>query len=144
MAEHPDVVRRRIVPDEVQLQVILGSLLGDATIEGRRGARRLRIGHRADRYAYARWKYERLGSLAALPPRISCGRAVLETIAHPIFDDLAGLLRVDADGVPRVRRSAVLDRLAPLGLAVWLTDLGRLDLRPDAFLPDQQGLALTA
>ena len=53
------------------------------------------------------------------------------TIAHPLFDDLAVL--------PRRR---LVELIAPLGLAVWMTDLGRLELRPDAFLPTQRRLAL--
>jgi len=32
----------------------------------------------------------------------------------------------------------------PLGLAVWLTDLGRIELRAEAFLPEQRRLALAS
>ena len=35
-----------------------------------------------------------------------------------------------------MRQSSAVVR--PLGLAVWLSDLGRIELRVDSFLPSQQ------
>ena len=68
MGEHPALVRRRLVPDAAQVQVILGSLLGGARIEGRRGERWLRVGAGLERAGYVIWKYERLGALCDAPP----------------------------------------------------------------------------
>jgi hypothetical protein len=34
--------------------------------------------------------------------------------------------------------------LRPLGLAVWLADVGRLELRANAFLPAQRELVLAS
>lgn len=125
MLERPDTVLRRLAPDPVQLQVIIGSLLGDGRITGRVGQRQLNIAHQ--RHAYARWKYDRLGSFAAgWPVRIS-DLTQFATIAHPVFDDLASL-----------DRAGLLALTGPLGLAVWLTDLGRIELRLDSFLPSQR------
>lgn len=131
MTECPWSALRRLPPDPVQLQVILGSLLGDARIRGERGQRRLEIRHSAARAGYVRWKYERLGALAAEAPRTVGATASFETIAHPLFDDLSAL-----------KREQLLDRVGALGLAVWLTDVGRLQLRPDSFLPLQRECAL--
>lgn len=125
MLERPDAALRRLAPDPVQLQVIVGSLLGDARITGRVGHRRLEIAHQ--RHAYARWKYERLGSFAAGWPVRVAELTQFATIAHPLFDDLAHL-----------GRAGLLSLTGPLGLAVWLTDLGRIELRLDSFLPAQQ------
>ncbi len=125
------MVLRRLPPDPVQVQIVLGSLMGDGKLVGEPGARHLRITHRADRAAYARWKYERLGSLASEPPRIVDGLVQLDTIVHPLFDDLAPLFH-------RGSRSRAVDLLRPLGLAVWLTDVGRLELRARSFLPAQR------
>lgn len=133
VTEEPRRALRRLPPDPVQLQVILGSLLAGARFEGRRGERRMRIAHAAKRAGYIRWKYERLGPLAEDPPKARDARLELRTIAHPLFDDLAAL-----------RRSAVHELLAPLGLAVYLTDLGRLELRDETFLPAQRLAALAA
>jgi len=135
--EHPAQVRRRLVPDEAQVQILLGSLLGDARIEGALGERRVRIAHRVDRANYVWWKYARLLTFAEGPPERIGDRLGFRTIGHPLFDDLAPLFAS--------RRSRVVrDLLAPLGLAVWMTDVGRLELRPELFLPAQRAFALCA
>jgi hypothetical protein len=126
MAEHPERVRRRVIPDAVQLQIILGSLLGHATLEGDHGARRMHVGEAAERADYVWWKYLHLGPFADQAPAIVGTRIGFRTIPHPIFDDLERLL---------VRRRARFTRLlSPLGIAVWMTDAGRLELRPEIFL----------
>lgn len=146
MPTHPDDVRRRIAPDEVQVQVILGSLLGDGVLVGRPGARRLRIVHGSGRLAYASWKHDRLGSFATAPVGLEGDQVWFDTIPHPVFDDLAPLFYDPgrAGGGKRIRRERVLARLAPLGLAVWMCDVGRSQLRADLFLPAQARLALSA
>jgi hypothetical protein len=138
---HPDVARRRLVPDDAQVQIILGSLLGGARIEGDVGLRRLTVAHRPERERYVWWKYERLVSLAEDPPRSLDGSIGFRTIAHPIFDDLAPFFVVEGR---RQRARVVRELLAPLGLAVWMTDVGRVELRADLFVPTQRGLALSA
>lgn len=138
MAEHPDLVLRRYAPEHVQIQVILGCLLGDGALVGLPGERCLRISHREERLAYALWKHERLGPLAGAAPCRCRDRVSFETIAHPLFDDLAPLFYPRPEALKRVRRAAVLPLLRPLGLAVWMADLGRLELRADAFLPAQR------
>jgi hypothetical protein len=130
-------VLRRVVPDPVQVQVILGSLLGDGRLEGSDGERRLRITHHSDRAEYVWWKYERLGIFAAHPPVRRGELLEFHTIAHPVFDDLAPLFIGDD-------RRRVRELLAPLGLAVWMTDVGRLRLRAEVFLPTQRAAALVA
>jgi hypothetical protein len=137
VAEHPQRVLRRLVPDPVQVQVILGSLLGDGRLEGDPGERRIRIAHRAERAEYVWWKYERLGALAAHPPQETGDHLEFRTITHPLFDDLAPYF-AGADSRRRVR-----ELLAPLGLAVWMTDVGRLQLKEEVFLPTQRAAALS-
>jgi hypothetical protein len=124
----------------VQFQVILGSLLGDGLLVGMPGQRRLRVAHPAGRRDYLLWKYERLGPFAPEAPKECEGGLVrFETVIHPLFDDLARLLG------NRFARHDVIERLLrPLGLAVWLSDLGRLELRASAFLPAQRELALAS
>lgn len=139
MGDHPERVLRRIVPEPAQVQVILGSLLGDARLEGGAGGRWMRVAHRVERSDYLWWKYERLRALAASAPVQDRGRIGFRTIPHPLFDDLAALF-LDRAGRERVVR----DLLAPLGLAVWMTDVGRLELRAELFLPVQRERALAA
>ena len=113
-------------------------MLGDARLIGLPRERRLRIAHCAQRRDYVLWKYERLGPFAAETPTDYEGGLVgFETVRHPLFDDLARLF------ANRFARHDVIDRLLrPLGLAVWLADLGRLELRASTFLPAQRELAL--
>jgi hypothetical protein len=140
MVEHPHSAIRRISPDPVQFQVILGSLLGDGRLAGLPRRRHLRIAHRAARREYVLWKYDRLGPFSAVAPRDEGdGLVGFETVSHPIFDDLARLF------ANRFARHDLIERLLqPLGLAVWLCDVGRLDLRESAFLPAQRELALAS
>ncbi len=108
------------------MQIILGSLLGDACLEGERGARRMQISEDAERADYVWWKYEHLATFADQAPVVAGTRIWFRTIAHPIFDDLEPLLGR--------RRGRLTRLLSPLGLAVWMTDAGRLELRPEVFL----------
>lgn len=133
MAEHPERVRRRIAPDAVQLQVLLGSLLAGARIEGEAGERAMTIVHDAGDADYVWWKYDRLGALAAAAPEPRDGRIAFTTIAHPVFDDLALLMR------SRTGARAAQRLLSPLGLAVWMSDRGRLRLRAEIFVPFTEG-----
>jgi len=140
VVEHPEIAVCRIPPDPVQFQVMLGSLLGDGQIVGLPRRRRLRIAHRAERREYVMWKYDRLGPFPASPPTAREGGLLgFETASHPIFDDLARLF------ANRFARHDTIERLLrPLGLAVWLCDVGRLELRANAFLPAQRELALAS
>ncbi len=90
------------------------------------------IVHQAARAPYVWWKYDRLGGIAAEAPAERDGRLSFTTIAHPVFDDLSTL-----------SRKRLVELIAPLGLAVWMTDVGRLELRADAFLPAQRHNALS-
>jgi LAGLIDADG DNA endonuclease family protein len=140
VAQDPWIALRRLPPDPVQFQVMLGSLLGDGRLVGLPGQRRLRIAHGAARRDYVMWKYDRLGPFPASAPAVDDGGLVsFETISHPLFDDLARTL------ASRFARHDVIERyLRPLGLAVWLADVGRLELRASTFLPAQRELALAS
>jgi hypothetical protein len=129
-----------VSPDPVQFQVILGSLLGDGRLVGLPQQTRLRITHRVERGDYVMWKYDRLGPFARESPQAREGGLFgFETVSHPLFDDLARLF-----SSPFARHDVIERLLRPLGLAVWLCDLGRLELRANAFLPAQRELALAS
>src|SRR5258706_9051554 len=89
--EHPSRVRRRLVPDDAQVQIILGSLVGDARIAGEAGERHMRVAHRADRAEYVWWKYERLVAFEDQPQERAGDVVGFVTIPHTLFDDLAPL-----------------------------------------------------
>ena len=111
VGEHPARVRRRVVPDAAQVQIILGSLLGDGRIEGRPGARRLVVVEPGPRARYVWWKYEHLFELADESPTSLDGDVSFRTIAHPLFDDLTQL-----------SRSRIRALLTTVGRAVRRTD----------------------
>jgi hypothetical protein len=140
VVEHPQTALHRVPPDPVQFQVILGSLLGDGQLVGLPRQRRLRIAHGAKRREYVLWKYERLRPFpAAAPEEYASGLVGFETVTHPLFDDLARLF------ANRFARHDVIERLLrPLGLAVWLADVGRLELRARTFSAAQRDLALAS
>jgi hypothetical protein len=140
VVEHPRTALHRIPPDPVEFQIILGSLLGDGRLIGLPRQRRLRISHRAERRDYVLWKYERLGPFPADPPKENAaGLVAFETVIHPLFDDLAAVF------ASRFARHDVIERLLrPLGLAVWLSDVGRLELRANTFSKGQRELALAS
>ena len=127
----------------MQFQVILGSLLGDARLVGRPHLRRMRIAHRATRRDYVWWKYDRLAMFVMDPPMEHDGVMAFETVPHPIFDDLARLFR-GAGGMGHARRDAIAKLVRPLGLAVWLADVERLELRAREFSPEQREVALAS
>lgn len=128
MVEHPTRLLRRIAPNPDQLQVILGSLVGRGRLVGVARERRLRIALPASRANYVLWKYDRLQPFTLNSPRREGENLAFETVAHPLFDDIAALF----EDLP-LRTSAVDDAalrlLRPLGVAVLLADLGRLQLR---------------
>jgi hypothetical protein len=142
--QHPDEVLRRFTPNAVQVQVILGSLLGGGALVGAPGRRRLRVRHVRERADYVRWKRDRLGPLVGVEAFENPAVVGFDTIAHPLFDDLAGLFPSVTDGRKLVRRDSVLRLLTPLGLAVWLTDVGRLELHFASFTKAQREAALLA
>src|SRR5439155_639083 len=83
------------------------SLLGDGRLVGAEGQRRLRIAHEPKRADYVRWKYQRLGAFAGDAPRHAGGHLTFETVAHPVFEDLAPFF-YRPDGARHVRREDVL------------------------------------
>jgi recombination protein RecA len=113
-----------------QLQLILGSLMGDGCLSpntrGRSGTR-FRMGHGAKQAAYLDWKVEMLGN-------IPCGRstnakgAVFADV-HPL-PELAELHEAVYFGDGRKHLTwEYLKTLTPLALAVWYLDDGCFTLR---------------
>ena len=113
-----------------QLQLILGSLMGDGYLSpntrGRSGTR-FRMGHGAKQAAYLDWKVEMLGN-------IPCSRSTNATGAvfadvHPL-PELAELHEAVYFGDGKKHLTwEYLKALTPLALAVWYMDDGCFTLR---------------
>jgi hypothetical protein len=127
------------IPSDSQWQVILGSLLGDASISGPdRNLRGVSFGHCGAQRALLEFKHGVLETLGVSGIEWKTGVGGYQkkdgsskeygkfglhgNPALSSFLDLAGIRR---DGKKRIT-TEWLDRIGPLGLAVWHADDGRL------------------
>jgi recombination protein RecA len=113
-----------------QLQVILGSLMGDGclspTTRGRSGTR-FRMGQGAKQAAYLDWKVEMLGNIPA--SRSTDAKGAVFADFHPL-PELAELHdAVYFGGGKKHLTWEYLKSLTPLALAVWYMDDGSFTLR---------------
>lgn len=136
-----------------QKSLILGTLLGDASIEKRWANPRLRIDHAAQQKAYVFWKYDILQNIATRQPHIlhekdqrsgkTFARWYFSTKALPELGFYQQLFY-------RKGRKVIVEEISdclrdPLSLAVWLMDDGykrndcdALRLSTDCFLYKEQ------
>ena len=113
-----------------QLQLILGSLMGDGCLSpntrGRSGTR-FRMGHGAKQAAYLDWKIEMLGNIPC--SRSTNAKGAVFADVHPL-PELAELHEAVYFGDGRKHLSwEYLKALTPLALAVWYMDDGCFTLR---------------
>lgn len=119
-------------PTERQLQIIYGSLLGDASISnGKKGIYDcesiFELHHCAKQKEYLFWKYDELKNLCrSMPKEDDIGRWRLRTFHHPFFSNLRK--QWYPNGTKCVK-SEFLDKLGSLGLAVWYMDDGTRSLK---------------
>ncbi len=115
---------------EQQMQVVLGSLMGDGNLSPNRRGRsgtRFRLGHGAKQAAYLDWKVSLLGN-------IDCSRTV--NAKGAVFADFTPLPELAelhdvvyfGDGKKHLTWD-YLKALTPLALAVWYMDDGSLTVR---------------
>jgi recombination protein RecA len=113
-----------------QVQVVLGSLMGDGTLSPNRRGRsgtRFRLGHGAKQAAYLDWKVSLLGN-------IECSRRI--NAKGAVFADFTPLPELSelhdavyfGDGKKHLSWE-YLKALTPLALAVWYMDDGSFTLR---------------
>jgi len=123
-----------------QMQVVLGSLMGDGNLSpNRRGGSgtRFRLGHGAKQAAYLNWKVSLLGN-------IECSRSV--NAKGAVFADFTPLPELaelhDAvyfgDGKKHLTWD-YLKALTPLALAIWYMDDGSFSLRSKGLQERTQG-----
>lgn len=134
-----------------QEQVIIGSLFGDGCLfVPKLGVRPIFAeAHSEAQRDYIFWKMEQLASLGAKcsVSKIK-GRKPLWHLVTRRFPMLGEYHRLFYPAGSKVVPQEALDKLAPLGLAVWLMDDGsfnnrHFDLCTDAWpLPDQERMAL--
>ncbi len=123
-----------------QMQVVLGSLMGDGNLSPNRHGRsgvRFRLGHSAKQAAYLDWKVSLLGN-------IKCARSV--NAKGAVFADftplaeLAELHDVVYFGAGKKHLTwDYLKALTPLALAIWYMDDGSFTLRSKGLQERTQG-----
>ena len=122
-----------------QLQLIIGSLLGDARLECRsksvraKHTARLRI-HQSDKQKhYVFWKYEHLKNLISCVPRFTKvwhdkkrNKDHFSWYFHTRSNETLGVIHqlFYLNGVKILPKQKILDLLDPLGLATWFMDDG--------------------
>jgi recombination protein RecA len=119
---------RRLSP--AQLQLILGSLMGDGCLSpntrGRSGVR-FRMGHGAKQAAYLDWKVEMLGNIPCSRSANATGAVFADVRPLPELAELRSAVYF-GDGKKHLTWD-YLKALTPLALAIWYMDDGCFTLR---------------
>lgn len=135
----------RMTPfSEQQKSVVLGSVLGDGSLQKSKRAKnaRLQIGHSDLQLDYLKWKKDllapfvsRLTRAEGPGPTIICGvksysngYTLLNTIVHP---DITNYYNRYCYYGKKVIHPGLVQELNPLALAVWLADDGSFSLRKE-------------
>src|SRR5262249_34722209 len=113
-----------------QLQLILGSLMGDGCLSpntrGRSGTR-FRMGHGAKQAAYLDWKVEMLGTIPCSRSTNAKGAVFADVQPLPELAELHGVVSLGAGSTTRTGEYS--KALPTLALAVWYMDDGCFTLR---------------
>jgi recombination protein RecA len=114
---------------EQQLQVVLGSLLGDGDLSPNRRGRsgvRFRLGHGARQCAYLDWKTSLLGNIGHSTRVNAKGAKYVDFTPLPELHELWSAVYF---GGKKVISDEYLKALTPLALAIWYADDGSVSLR---------------
>lgn len=116
-------------PTQKQLQIIYGSLLGDASISnGKKGnydcESIFEEKHCLQQKDYVFWKYKELSNLCSSEPKeTNIDQWRIRTFHHPLFSKLRNIWY--PEGIKIVPKN-ILNEIGVLGLAVWYMDDGSL------------------
>jgi recombination protein RecA len=116
-------IRGGIILSDAENQIILGSLLGDMYCRIKKTAKNAQIEepHCKEQEPYLLWKVAMLKSLSFNVRRTSLGYLFFESRVYPCLNYYNNLFYKNKKKVLNID---VLDKLSPLGLAVWYMDDG--------------------
>jgi recombination protein RecA len=123
-----------------QLQLILGSLMGDGSLSPNRRGRsgtRFRMGHGAQQAAYLDWKVSLLGNIECTRTTNSAGAVFADFRPLPELAELHDVVYF-GDGKKHLSWD-YLKALTPLALATWYADDGSFTLRSKGLQERTQG-----
>lgn len=109
----------------LQVQLIVGSLLGDATLLRTTAGFCFRVHHGLAQRYWVDWKYCRLRAFVRSAPRSSGRGYYFRTVTHPQLTTLRHLFYCDARKI--VPCELLEEYLTPFALAVWIMDDGAAD-----------------
>jgi hypothetical protein len=116
---------RRRALNSRQLQLVVGSLLGDGYLMKTTNGYSFRINHSIAQKEYVDWKYEILAEFVRTSPR-SAGRCYyFRTISHPIFKEIRKYFF--KRGKRKLSGKFLERHVSPFVLAVWIMDDGSKD-----------------
>ncbi len=110
-----------------QMQLVVGSLLGDGTLLATTAGYCFRAHHGLAQRSLVDWKFAQLRCFVRTAPRISGGGYYFRTISHPWLAELAA--RFYSDSRKIVPLALLTSYLTPFALAVWIMDDGAVDGR---------------
>lgn len=107
---------------ETEEKVILGCLLGDATLSKSGKFYRVRIEQKADHKEYVDWKFNLLKRLCITPPQFNPGNNSYRfgTVGHPELSNLHSVFY----GTDRAINPMILEKVNALSIAIWFMDDG--------------------
>src|SRR3989344_1942934 len=122
---------KRIVLDEYQKAVIVGSILGDAYLEANWSKTNYRMGirHSVDQSEYVQWLYEILKPLVLPPPQYyeRTRSTWFRTISHP---ELSQWQKIFYRDKKKIIPETIREYLAnPVTIAIWFMDDGNKVMR---------------
>jgi recombination protein RecA len=123
-----------------QMQVVLGSLMGDGNLSPNRRGRsgtRFRLGHGAKQAAYLDWKVSLLGNIDCSRTTNAKGAVFADFTPMPELAELHDVVYF-GDGKKHLTWD-YLKALTPLALAIWYMDDGSFTLRSKGFQERTEG-----
>jgi recombination protein RecA len=113
---------RTIPLTSLQREMVVGSVLGDATLIPTTAGSCFRVHHGSQQQAYVDWKFEVLERYVRSKPSKCRNGYYFRTVTHPEFSDLRNLFYPKDQKVVPI---GLLEReLTEYGLAVWFMDDG--------------------
>jgi recombination protein RecA len=113
---------RQEVISQRQIELIIGSLLGDAYLVKTTKGFAFRVNHGLKQKEYVDWKFTILENLVNSPPNSSVNCYYFRTVSHPYFEYLR--YKFYPEGKKILPLDLVEQNFTPFAVAVWIMDDG--------------------
>src|SRR3989338_3109673 len=113
---------KNLVITNIEETVIIGCLLGDATLSQSGRFHRLRVEQKLDHKEFVDWKFNLLKRLCITQPQLNPGNASYRfgTVGHPELTKLKSMFFRDDNSI----NPEVLGKIDNLSIAIWFMDDG--------------------